>query len=212
MGGRRGAVVAFVMIAALAGAAHAEVLDRVIAVVDGRMITLSDVRTIRTLELLDPSTPAAPLEAGADPVVEHVIDRVLVLQEVERYAPAPPDDKTIDAALARVAQRIGSTGALTDRLHSLSVSSAWLRQWIIDGLRIQAYVDQRFGNAVQPSDEEIEAYFREHQGEFPNQDASDARVQAAARAQIVAIRRRALLAEWVTGLRRRAEIRRPAGH
>jgi hypothetical protein len=76
-------------------------------------------------------------------------------------------------------------------------------------MRIRAYVDQRFGNVVQPTDEELEAYFREHQSDFAGKDANDAAVQSTARTAIVAGRRRAVLTEWITGLRRRADVMRP---
>jgi len=193
-----------------ATAVCADVIDRVLAVVEGRLITLSDVRAVAELGLLDQSAPAVPSEDGADPVLERMIDRVLVLQEVERYAPAPPDDRTIDTALDRLVKGNGSATALQERLETIGMGKAWLRQWVTDNLRIQAYVDQRFGTAVQPSDEELEAYFREHQAQFGGQDLTSPAVQAAARAEIVATRRKAVLVEWVTGLRRRAEIVRPA--
>jgi hypothetical protein len=198
------------LVTTLASAARADVIDRVIALVDGHLITLSDVRTITALSLLDPSSPASAVEPGRDPIVEHVIDRILVLEEVERYAPAPPDDKAIDARIATIAEANGSATRVEQQLHELGVSPAWLRQWATDTLRIRAYVDQRFGNVVQPTDEELEAYFREHQSEFAGKDINDSTVQATARAAIVAARRRAVLVEWITGLRRRAEILRPA--
>src|SRR5262249_10074973 len=148
---------------------------------------------------------------GRDPIVEHLIDRVLVLEEVERYAPAAPDDKTIDARIATIAAANGSTSQLQERLRDLGVSDAWLRQWAMDSLRIRAYVDQRFGSVVQPSDEDLEPYFREHQSDFAGKDINDATVQSAVRAAIVAERRRAVLTEWITGLRRRADVMRPEG-
>ena len=199
------------LVAMIASAARADIIDRVVAVVDGHLITMSDVRTVTALHLLDPSSPASPVEAGRDPGVEHLIDRILVLEEVERYAPAPPDDKTIDARLATIAEANGSAAQLEARLRELGVSAAWLRQWATDSMRIRAYVDQRFGNVVQPTDEELEAYFRAHQSDFAGKDANDAAVQSTARTAIVAERRRAVLTEWITGLRRRADVMRPEG-
>jgi hypothetical protein len=197
------------LVAILASAARADIIDRVVAIVDGHLITMSDVRTVTVLHLLDPSSPASPVEPGRDPGVEHLIDRILVLEEVERYAPAPPDDKAVDARLGVIAQANGSAALVEERLHELGVSPAWLRQWATDSLRIRAYVDQRFGNVVQPTDEELEAYFREHQSDFAGKDVNDATVQSTARTAIVAERRRAVLTEWITGLRRRADVMRP---
>jgi hypothetical protein len=200
-----------VLVASVAGGARADVIDRVVALVDGHLITMSDVRTITALGLLDPSSPASPVEPGRDPIVEHLIDRILVLEEVERYAPAPPDGAAIDARIATIAQTAGSAARLEAQLQALGVSAAWLRQWATDSLRIRAYVDQRFGSVVQPTDEDLEAYFREHQREFAGKDINDATVQSTARTALVAERRRAVLTEWITGLRRRADVVRPEG-
>jgi len=62
-------VVAALVIASLAAA---DVIDRVIAVVDGRLITLSDIRAATVLHLLEGDAPAAPVAEGADPIVEKI--------------------------------------------------------------------------------------------------------------------------------------------
>jgi hypothetical protein len=203
------AVASAALVVVVGSGARGDIIDRVVAVVDGHLITMSDVRTINTLHLLDPSSPASPVEAGRDPIVEHLMDRILVLEEVDRYAPAPPDDKAIDARIDVIAQATGSRALVEERLHELGLSPAWLRQWATDSLRIRAYVDQRFGSVVQPTDEDLEAYFRGHQSDFAGKDVNDATVQSTARAAIVAERRRAVLTEWITGLRRRADVMRP---
>ncbi len=125
--------------------------------------------------------------------------------------PRRPTTRPSTRGLAIIAQANGSAAQVEERLHELGVSPAWLRQWATDSLRIRAYVDQRFGNVVQPTDEELEAYFREHQSDFAGKDVNDAAVQSTARAAIVAERRRAVLTEWITGLRRRADVMRPEG-
>ena len=71
------------LILTAAAAASAEVIDRVMAIVDGHLITLSDVRRAMTLHLVDRDGPPA----GEAAALERLIDRMLILQEVERYAP-----------------------------------------------------------------------------------------------------------------------------
>lgn len=205
------ALIAALIVAAglLAAPSNGEVIERVLAVVDGRLITLSDVHTVRTLGLVQAAPATADL---ADPIVERLIDRVLILQEVERYAPPAPDEGIIDARVRVISQTEVASGALAERLAVLGVSEAWLRQWIRDDLRVQAYIDQRFTGVVQPTSEELEAYFQEHRAEFAAGDPelSDAAAQQLARERVTALRRQVLLTDWVTGLRRRAEIVRPA--
>src|SRR5436190_13652615 len=92
-----------IIIAALATAtvARAEILDRVLAVVAGRLIMLSDVTVARDLRLV-------PLAASGDPVrdvLTKLIDRELVLAEVDRYAPPEPTAEAVDSEVQRVRAR-----------------------------------------------------------------------------------------------------------
>jgi hypothetical protein len=82
-----------------------------------------------------------------------------------------------------------------------------------DDLRIHAYIEQRFAGAMEATDDEIENYFRQHAGEFVRngQPVPSAEAQSIARERVMAARRQALTDEWLSGLRKRAEITRPAG-
>src|SRR6266850_4885668 len=79
----------------------AETIDRVLAVVAGQIITLSDVTAARALGLQSPGDAGDPVRA----VLSKLMDRELVLAEVERYAPPEPAaaavDREIDAIRAR---------------------------------------------------------------------------------------------------------------
>src|SRR3982750_1414944 len=77
--------------------ARAEVIDRALAVVGGQLITLTDVIAARDLRLV-------PAQAAPDPiraVLSKLIDRELVLAEVERYAPPEPTGEAVDAEVGR---------------------------------------------------------------------------------------------------------------
>ena len=78
------AVLALVFAPVLTRSARAdEVIDRVLAVVAGDLIMQSDLRAARDLGL-------ATAGDGVDPdraILSQLIDRALILDEVERYAP-----------------------------------------------------------------------------------------------------------------------------
>jgi hypothetical protein len=72
-------------------AAAQQLLDRVVARVDGYAITLTDVNAALALGVVE-----AP--AGADPqaaAVQRLIDRQLLLTEVARFAPPEPDPAAV---------------------------------------------------------------------------------------------------------------------
>jgi hypothetical protein len=122
---------------------HGEILDRVLAVVAGRLIMLSDVTAARDLQLV-------PVDPGADPiraVLTRLIDRELVLVEVDRYAPPEPSAAAVDAEVQRVRARFSSAAALDAALARSGLDGLHLRETLRQDLRMRAYLDQRFAGA-----------------------------------------------------------------
>jgi peptidyl-prolyl cis-trans isomerase SurA len=204
---RRGWWIAVLVLLLAAGIVRADVIDRVLAVVNGHLITLSDVRRVAELGLI--STGSAG--DRTDGVLSQLIDRRLVLEEVERYAPPEPDAAAISARIAVVERQHGGQSGLEARLAALGVDRSWLEQWVRDDLRIHAYIEQRFAGAMEATDDEIENYFREHADELVRngQPLPTPEGQAIARERVMAARRQALTTEWLDGLRKRAEITKP---
>lgn len=131
--------------------ASAETLDRVLAVVGGGVITLTDVVAARDLGLQSAGGAADPIRA----VLSQLIDRELVLVEVERYAPAEPSADAVDAEVANVRQRFPSAEALTAALTRSGIDEKHLRETLRQDLRIRAYEDQRFAAAGDRRDQLI---------------------------------------------------------
>src|SRR5215471_12429717 len=104
--------VGIALVLALAAPLAAETIDRVLAVVAGQLIMLSDVTAVRDLGIVAP-TP------GADPVgsvLGKLIDRELMLAEVDRYAPPEPETAEVDREAAAVRARFPSEKAFNDVL------------------------------------------------------------------------------------------------
>lgn len=136
--GTRGSVLVLTM--ALAVTVSAETIDRVLAVVAGQLIMLSDVNAVRALGIVMP-------DAGADPtasVLDKLIDRELMLAEVDRYAPPEPDAGDIDRELAAVRARFPSDKAYADVLARSGFEPSHVREIVRQNLRLRAYLDQRF--------------------------------------------------------------------
>ena len=170
------------------------------------MVTLSDVQATTTLGL----TPVAA--AGGDAALDRWIERLLVLQEVDRFAPPEPAADAVESRLAAVLAPLGTPDAVQTTLARLGIDRAWVQRWVRDDLRIQAYTEQRFAGSLEPTSEELENYYREHAAEFvrDGRELSSDEAHALARDHVMAARRRALLADWLDGLKRRATIVRPA--
>ncbi len=196
--------------------ARAQIIDRILAVVDGTIIMQSDVtaavRLNRVPSAGSPSAGSESARAGsrdtADPiaaVLDRLIERQLILAEVDRYAPPDPAEADIDRHVSEIRAQAGTEFEAILLLSGIGVEQ--LRREVRDDLRIQAYLQQRFG-AIQPSEEEILQYYRDHPASFlvdgtvrPFDDAHDA-----ARAALIAERRGEMIRDWLSALRRRANV------
>jgi hypothetical protein len=201
---RRWPVLVALLLAAIPrGGAADEVIDRVLAVVSGQVITLSDVTAARDLGLVPAGESADPIRT----VLDRLIDRQLVLQEVDRYAPPEPAAEAVARELARVRSVFPSERAFDQALARSGIDERHLRQRLRDDLRIAAYLDLRFVVAP-PSEEDVRGYVREHADRFvgDGRPLPDAVAAPQAASALAAERRRMLIDDWVAGLRRRAVI------
>jgi hypothetical protein len=124
-------------------AARAETIERVLAVAANQVIMLSDVTAATDLGLQSPDGAPDPVRA----VLNKLIDRELVLAEVDRYAPAEPTTLDVDREVLRVRQRFPSTAAFAAALERSGIDDRHLRETLRQDLRIRAYLDQRFSTA-----------------------------------------------------------------
>ena len=183
-----------------------EPIDRVLAMVEGQVILLSDVRAVLELRLIEP-----PDAADAAPwVLTALIERQLILEEAARYGvEAPPADE-VDARLAEVVGRVGGIEPFQGRLAIVGFTLDDLRQVLQDDLRIERYLARRFVSARQPTESEVAAYVRDHADEFltdgvlPPFDA----VRGDARRRLSEALRQERIDAWVALLADRAEVLR----
>jgi hypothetical protein len=128
-----------------------EVIDRVLAVVAGDLIMQSDVRAARELGLVTAVDAADPDRA----VLLQLVDRALILDEVERYAPPEPSPDAIERAFRVVRARFTSDDAFFGALARVGFDEKQLRAILRQNLRIRAYLDQRFASETPERGEAI---------------------------------------------------------
>ena len=178
-------------------------IDRVLAVVEGQVIMLSDVRAFLDLRLIAP-----PDAADLTPVLTALIERQLILDEAARYLVEAPLSDEVDARLADVVGRVGGTEAFGERLLRVGFTVDDLRQVLRDDLRIERYLARRFASARQPTEDEVAVYFRDHADEFladgvlPSFDAA----RGEARRRLSEGLRQERIDDWVALLAARADV------
>jgi hypothetical protein len=194
-------LVAAFMLSLLPSSAQ-QLLDRVVARVEGYAITLTDVQAALGLGVIQAPPGADPIAAGT----QQMIDRQLVLAEVQRFPPPEPDAAAITREIGRLEMNAGAR--LPALMQSTGLTEQRIRDIARDNLRILAYLDQRFGTTAQVSDEEVARYYRDHEAEFtrggdltPFDEA-----EPVARQRASSERRRAAIDQWLRDLRARADV------
>jgi hypothetical protein len=130
-------VVGLAVAGPLAAASPVQVeMDRILARVNGRIITQSDVQQARRLKLVDHvSSDAATLR--------DLEDRLLILGEMGRAGVVtPPTDAEI---AARYAEWRASFDGPAGRLAQEGMTDAELTAWLRDDVRIRTYLQRQFG-------------------------------------------------------------------
>ena len=151
MRGARRHIQVLLLLIVCVSAAHADVIDRLMAVVDGQLITLSDVTAALQFHLVEPPP------GTADPVaytVDRLVERTLVLAEVDRFQPPEPDPIEITIRIDEFERRAGSPAAFDKMLAMTGMTRDRLGRHIRDDLRITTYKHQRFGANTPPAERE----------------------------------------------------------
>jgi hypothetical protein len=198
------ACAAALLIGGLLVTLHAEVIDRLMATVDSQPILLSDVNAAIVFRLAQPATEPDRLAA----VLDKLIERTLMLEEVERYQPPEPAPAELDNRVADIERLIGPPAAFENAVAATGMTRDRLRQWIRDDLRIATYLNQRFGGPSEPSDADVLAYYRAHPAEFTTGGTVQPfeAVAPQIRARLGQSRRSTSIADWLSSLRRRADV------
>lgn len=192
------------LLLAVGAPARAEIIDRILATVGGALVLQTDAVAAVRLGFIEPPDGVNPLQWTLD----RLIERRLMLIEVDRYGPPEPEFARIDARMQAVDQRIGSGARLEEILRETGMTVDQLRLYVRDDLRIDSYIQQRFGTIFQPTEDELVTYYRANPAQFTRDGTllSFGEARTGARAALLAERREAAVREWVAGLRRRIEV------
>jgi hypothetical protein len=187
---------------AVALVAGQELLDRTLALIGGQPITLSDARAALTFGLIESTKSAEPITDAT----RQLVDRQLILREVQRYATGSPGDTAINARLDEVRSRLGTAAAYTAALERHGFTETRLRAWVRDDLRAQIYLAQRFSSASLPTETEIAQAYSRSKPEFDARGLTFGQAVPEVRERLVGVRRTELIADWLADLRRRTDI------
>jgi parvulin-like peptidyl-prolyl isomerase len=132
----------FFLAFALEGSLQAEVIDKVVAVVDGHIITASDMRQERDILMRLNEKPVDDDKA----LVQQLIDNYLIETQIADFPGIEVTDADVTAQLEKSVAREGAP-------------SQALREAIRLRIRMQKYFEMRFGQFISASDEDVNKYY-----------------------------------------------------
>jgi hypothetical protein len=139
------------------GFAQALLLDRIAAVVNGQVITESDIRWYLAL---DPEAPEGDLsESMKSRALHQLIDQTLLRQEAEKLPTLTITEQEVERYLAELRARFPSELAFHRRLAAAGLDEETLRTIARHRVEILRFIDFRFRSFVFVSEQEIQWYY-----------------------------------------------------
>lgn len=144
---------------------NAEVVDRILAVVNGEILTQSDLnnfkRRIKKETLLDDlfDVDYKKIVKQKDQLLKHLIDQKIVDSEVTRLK-LGANDKRVDSEISKIAASNGiNTSSLKKRLKTDGISFNDYKTFIKNRLERQALIQKEITSKIRISDDEVKSFY-----------------------------------------------------
>ncbi|MBX3278147.1 MAG: hypothetical protein KF868_09110 [Acidobacteria bacterium] len=139
--------------------ARAEILDRMLATVNGELITESEVRWALAL---DPELePLSLSPENRRIMLARLIDQKILGQEAAKIPQNPPTEEEITEYIEELISAFPSREVFQSRLKRVGLDPTSLRDMARRRIELLKYVDFRFRSFVLIQPEEIERYYNE---------------------------------------------------
>ena len=142
----------------LALPAAAVTVDRIAAVVDGQVVTVSEIAQMVDIRFF-PRLASNDDEHRRE-VLDALIAQALRYRDVERFGAQDIPADTIEARVLEMQRRFASEAEFTAALARAELTLDEVRALAKRQLQVEAYIQERFAPLVFVTNEEIEEYYR----------------------------------------------------
>lgn len=150
-----------VLLTALSGAAPAEIVDRVAAVVEGEAVTFSDLRWLVQYRNLPVPPDAQEARRFYLEVLNQVIDQKLIAREALQTPGITIREQDVDVQIQAFRTRFPSEQAFQERLREMNMTLSDLEELIHRQLAVLRFVQVRFEPFIIVLPDQIEAYYNQ---------------------------------------------------
>jgi hypothetical protein len=187
--------VLFLLLSCFGLTCQAEVIDRIVAIVNGHLVTLSDVRQERETRAL---LGEAPLDDTT--LAKQIVDNYLIEEQIADYPNIEVPNSEVDAYFQK-----------SDRRPSTIPES--LRNAVRQRIRVQKFFEVKFRESIQATDDEVRKYYEEvfvpeaqKRGVQPIPPLTDKEVAEAVRENVVQESLDHEVGVWLEAIRRRSKV------
>lgn len=142
---------------------RAEVIDRLVAVVNRQIITLGDVEKEMKLQELDPLTGDATglsstqqQKMTQELLVQRLIEQTLIREQIQQFPGLEIADEQVESQVAAIEKKVGGV----EKLAQMKIDSGAIRDRLRWQLQVMKFIDYRFRQFVIVDTKEIEAYYQ----------------------------------------------------
>lgn len=136
------------------------VVDRILATIEGDIITLSEVREQGGFQVLA-GGPQPAVTASDSELLARLIDQWIVASEATTARFPHPGQEEIDRELQRLVALFPSPEAYQAREHELQLTPAVVRRILARQIWLARYLEYKFRPAAQIEPSQLEKYYRE---------------------------------------------------
>ncbi len=138
-----------------------EIVDRVVAVVNGEAITLSMVQDEMNAIWLDPEKVPKSRQAA----LQNLTDHKLMLQEAIRMG-VTVSEESLSRELARTVSRFNSPDEISEALRRRGITQEDLEKMLIEIIRVQEMINLKFRLFLEVTAGEASVFFEQNKARF----------------------------------------------
>ena len=144
-------------------------------------------------------------EKDQDPHLQFAIHQVLFLEDAGKFGIEKPDDQEVNAKLGEIQTTVGSDKKLEQLLSREGLTQDDVKEMIVRYILGKQFIDQRINFFIFISDNDIEAYYKDHLAEWKGEPLKS--VQGRINKTLFEQKRKLKLEEFLAKRRAKAVIR-----
>jgi hypothetical protein len=149
----------FVLAAAAVPAARGAVVDRIAAVVDRQVLTVSEVSQMVQLRFFPRPAGQSDDDYRRD-ILDALIAQALRFRDVERFGAEDIPKDSIEARVQEMTRRFPSPADFDAAMARAELSPDEVRALVKRQLQVEAYIQERFSPLIYIANDDIDTYYR----------------------------------------------------